>query len=92
MELRCQWITGLLFGLYATTSAANYQPLQEACDGPPKLPVGTMPGTCLGLVASAGSGTGFIKPRKALEIPGGNRLLVTDMGATPAGCAIPWPW
>jgi len=90
MELRSKWMSGLLFGLYATASAANYQPLPETCDGPPKLPVGTMPGTCLGLVAAADQGVGFIKPRKALEIPGGNRLLVTDMGGWGAGRGILW--
>ncbi|MFC6632449.1 PQQ-dependent sugar dehydrogenase [Microbulbifer taiwanensis] len=91
MELSSKWIAGLLFGLYATASAANYQPLPDKfCDGLPGLPVGTMAGTCLGLVASADSGIGFRKPRKALEIAADNRILVTDMGGWGAGRGILW--
>ncbi|WP_308366620.1 MULTISPECIES: PQQ-dependent sugar dehydrogenase [unclassified Microbulbifer] len=90
MDLCSKWIIGLLFGLCATASTANYQPLPETCDGLPKLPVGTAPGTCLGLMVSAESGAAFIKPRKALEIPDGNRILVTDMGGWGAGKGILW--
>lgn len=90
MELTHKWIIGLLFGFFTASSAATaYQPLPTSCDGPPKLPVGTMPGTCLGLVADASTGAAFIKPRKALEIPG-HRLLVTDMGGWNPHKGILW--
>lgn len=83
-------LAALLLGLYATVSFADYRPLPDSCDGPPKLPVGTVTGTCLGLVANKERGAPFIKPRKALELPGANRILVTDMGGWSAGRGILW--
>ncbi|MFD1218181.1 PQQ-dependent sugar dehydrogenase [Microbulbifer celer] len=84
-------VSGLVIAFCATASAAaSYQPLNETCDGLPKLPVGTMPGTCLGLLASARSGADFIKPRKALELPRSNQILVTDMGGWSGGKGILW--
>ncbi|MCK7597682.1 PQQ-dependent sugar dehydrogenase [Microbulbifer sp. CAU 1566] len=74
----------------AAAFATGYQPLGQTCDGLPKLPVGTMPGTCLGLLAGTDSGDAFIKPRKALELPEGNRILVTDMGGWGGGKGILW--
>lgn len=90
MDLRCKWIAGLLLGLHAAACTASYQTLPENCDGLPKLPVGTTAGTCLGLLADKQHGAPFVKPRKALELPDSNRILVTDMGGWSAGRGILW--
>ncbi|WP_226667532.1 PQQ-dependent sugar dehydrogenase [Microbulbifer aggregans] len=90
MDLPRTWITGLLLSLYASTSSANYQPLNSDCDGPPQVAVGTMENTCLGLVANAARGAAFVKPRKALEVPQDGQLLVTDMGGWGAKRGILW--
>ncbi|TLM78443.1 PQQ-dependent sugar dehydrogenase [Microbulbifer harenosus] len=91
MNLTRKWIIGLLLGLFtASSTATGYQPVPTTCDGPPKLPVGTMPGTCLGLVADASIGAAFVKPRKALEIPQHRQILVTDMGGWNPHRGILW--
>ncbi|MFV8782143.1 PQQ-dependent sugar dehydrogenase [Microbulbifer sp. SA54] len=90
MDLPRTWMTGLVFGLYASLSSANYQPLDSNCDGLPQLAVGTMENTCLGLVANAARGAAFIKPRKALEVSPQRQLLVTDMGGWGAKRGMLW--
>jgi len=72
----------------ATLGWADYQPLGAQCDGLPKLPIGSMTGTCLGLLA--GSDTGFIKPRKVVQVPGKTQLLVTDMGGWSDNRGVLW--
>ena len=66
-------------------SLANYTPLNAQCDGLPKLPIGSIEGTCLGLVASDFNGVKFIKPRKAIELAQSHQLLITDMGGWTSG-------
>lgn len=67
---------------------ADYQTLNSHCDGLPQLPIETTSGTCLGLLA--GPDTGFVKPRKALQVPGKTQLLVTDMGGWSDNRGVLW--
>lgn len=90
MLLRSLRLATLLLGLHSAASFASYQPLADSCDGLPRLPVGTIAGTCLGLMADREHGASFIKPRKALELPAQNRILVTDMGGWGANRGILW--
>ncbi len=79
----------LLIPLSFTASGwADYQTLNSHCDGLPQLPVETTSGTCLGLLA--GPDTGFVKPRKALQVPGKTQLLVTDMGGWSDNRGVLW--
>lgn len=71
-------------------SLANYTPLNAQCDGLPKLPIGSIEGTCLGLVASDFNGVKFIKPRKAIELAQSHQLLITDMGGWTSGKGALW--
>ncbi len=69
-------------------SWAGYRTTVEQCNGLPQLPIPSVAGTCLGLLA--GPEVGFIKPRKALQVPGENQLLVTDMGGWSDNRGILW--
>ncbi len=76
---------------------AGYAPIHSPnrdCDGLPQLPIGSMQGTCLGLLADnvkyKKMGVNFKKPRKALELPMAHQILVTDMGGWNAGKGILW--
>src|SRR6478752_150080 len=63
----------------AHVSATPYIPLQEQCDGFPKLPLTTTENLCVGLLAQKSSGIKFIMPRTGVETKDG-KLLVVDMG------------
>lgn len=73
-------------GKILDASGYLYDPNDRSCDGFPKLDVGTMPGTCLGLVmprakaVDAAVNVGFIMPRTIQQIPGTNQFLIVDMG------------
>ena len=69
-------LSALSLSLYAT----QYKTSNNLCDGLTQLPVGTLPNTCLGLLADAQLGAAFEKPRKAIQIPDTYQILVTDMG------------
>lgn len=58
------------------TSASNYSPLEQDCDGFKQVAVGSFEGTCVGLVNQF---EGFKKPRKAVQLDE-YRLLVSDLG------------
>lgn len=68
--------------------SAGYQTMKNDCSGLPKLPLSSIEGTCVGLIA--GPETGFIKPRKALQVPGENKLFVTDMGGWSDNRGVLW--
>lgn len=65
------------------------------CDGHPKVTVGSMTGTCLGLVADSNLkdqklGRSLLFPRKIVEIEK-NRFIITDMGGwSPANRGSLW--
>lgn len=60
--------------------ATNYVTDGIDCDGYERVLVGTINGTCLGLVAQASQGYTFVKPRKIIQIPNTKKFLITDMG------------
>jgi len=60
--------------------ASQYFTDESDCDGYKRVLVGTMKGSCLGLVAQASEGYAFIKPRKIIQIPHKKQFLITDMG------------
>ncbi len=60
--------------------ASQYFTDDTDCDGYKRVLVGTMEGSCLGLVAQASEGYAFIKPRKIIQIPHRKQFLITDMG------------
>lgn len=62
------------------SSGYLFDPKDTSCDGLPQLRVGTMPGTCLGMVLPKSKAIGFIKPRTILQINGTKDFLVVDMG------------
>lgn len=66
--------------IYFARPVQAYTPTKELCDGLPKLPVESMQGTCLSLIAQKSPDSNFVKPRKAVEVRPGFSLLVTDMG------------
>jgi len=70
----------LLSSLPQTLLAGSYTTDDISCGAYKRVLVGTMKGSCLGLVAQASQGYGFIKPRKILQIPQRNLFLITDMG------------
>lgn len=72
----------------AAFASDPYQPLDEDCAGLPKLPIGSLEGTCLGMLAD--DRVGFIMPRKVIEVPGKTQLLVTDMGGWSNHRGILW--
>ena len=70
-----------LLGLYllcVSVIAAPYIPLNEQCDGYPKLPLGTLDNLCVGLLAQKSADLPLKMPRTAVETPDG-KLLVVDM-------------
>ncbi len=76
-----RYLIVLIFATLSTHSnAARYTTLNSSCDGLAKLPIGSLPGTCVGLLADKRKGASFRKPRKVVEIPGAYKLLVTDTG------------
>ncbi len=89
-----------LFNMLFFTSVftlAAYPPInseERNCDGLAQLPIGSIQGTCLGLLADnvqyKQMGLNFKKPRKALELPQSHQILVTDMGGWTAGKGILW--
>ena len=83
--------------LLSSFSLGGYPPLhspERDCDGLAQLPIGSIQGTCLGLLADniqyKQLGLNFKKPRKALELPKTHQILVTDMGGWAAGRGILW--
>ncbi len=83
--------------LVSLISVAGYPPLNSPardCDGLAQLPIGSMEGTCVGLLADnikyKQLGLNFKKPRKALELPDTHQILVTDMGGWSAGRGVLW--
>ena len=96
---RCfaQLISFNVLFLLSVFSFAGYPPIDSSardCDGLAQLPIGSIPGTCLGLLADniqyKQKGVNFKKPRKALELPQTHQILVTDMGGWTAGRGILW--
>lgn len=73
-------------GKILDASGYLYDPNDTSCDGFPRLDVGTMPGTCLGLVMprskamDTAANIGFVMPRTIQQIPGTNDFLIVDMG------------
>jgi len=63
----------------ACAAAAPYQALTRDCDGFPQLPIATLDGMCLGLVAQKGERWPAKMPRTLIELADG-KLLVADMG------------
>lgn len=64
-------------------SGYAYDPGDRSCDGFPRLQVGTMDGTCLGLVlgqTKAAASVPWKMPRTIQQIPGTGDFLVVDMG------------
>lgn len=84
-----KWIAGLLL-LGSVSGHAGYKPLKNECDGLPSVAVGSISGTCVGLMAADVPELKFIKPRKALELPEANQILVTDMGGWNPGRGVLW--
>lgn len=80
----------LLLLFIPSLSYSHYASINEKCDGLPKLPIGSMDGTCIGLIASNQTGVNFTKPRKAIEIAENHQLLVTDMGGWTSGKGVLW--
>ncbi len=80
----------LLLLVFSLSVRAAYFPLQSQCDGLKQLPVGTMTGSCLGLLADNSMEINFRKPRKALELKGTAQILVTDMGGWSPYRGILW--
>ena len=60
-------------------SGYAYNPADRSCDGYPRLNVGTMDGTCLGL-AVPHEKAAWKMPRTIQQIPGTKDFLVVDMG------------
>lgn len=81
-----QTARSLASGEVTDKSGYTYDPNDRSCDGYPRLKVGTMPGTCLGLVLPRDRATdskakrGFEKPRTIVQIPKSQDFLVVDMG------------
>lgn len=66
-------------------SQESYQKLNTMCDGFSQLPVGTMPGTCMGLVmdkttTDPNNGLSLKFPRKIVQIPNSDDFILVDMG------------
>jgi glucose/arabinose dehydrogenase len=70
-------------------SAGNYQPLKQQCDGFAQLPLVTLDGLCVGLVARRDKNHLFKMPRTLIQTPD-DKLLVTDMGAWVKGVGTLW--
>jgi len=68
----------LLASIVANTGFAQYTQQEGECDGLPPVAVGSIDGTCVGLLV--GTEAGFVKPRKTIQVPDQSQLLVTDMG------------
>lgn len=66
------------------TLAGTYQPLANNCDGFPQLPVVSIKGTCLGLVAQRSTQPLFKMPRTLVQTAD-NKLLIVDMGGWVSG-------
>jgi glucose/arabinose dehydrogenase len=72
--------------LVIDSSGYAYDPSDKSCDGFPRLQVGTMPGTCLGLVVGqdqaidSSTKQKLVMPRTLVAIPGTKEFLVVDMG------------
>lgn len=66
-----------------------YHPTTQRCDGLPQVPVTTLEGLCVGLVAQRGSKTPFRMPRSLVELEHG-KLLVVDMGGWDANKGKLW--
>jgi glucose/arabinose dehydrogenase len=80
----------LLLALFVgLPNAAPYQTLTTKCDGLAQLPVVTLDGLCLGLVAQKSAELPFKMPRTLIELPDG-KLLVTDMGGWAANRGKLW--
>ncbi len=75
-----------LAGQTLDTSGYLYDPKDISCGGFPRINVGTMSGSCLGLVIPKSksvdpvSKLGFVKPRTILQVPGTKSFLLVDMG------------
>lgn len=70
-------------------ATGNYQPLNQQCDGFAQLPLVTLEGLCVGLVARRDQSHPFKMPRTLLQTAD-NKLLVTDMGAWTKGMGSVW--
>lgn len=63
-----------------------YDPLDQSCDGFPRVMVETAPGTCLGMVLPRDrainpvTGKSLVMPRTIVQIPGTKDFIITDMG------------
>jgi glucose/arabinose dehydrogenase len=82
-------LNGLLItlGVLAISSlsvAGTYQSLTADCDGFPQLPVVSISGTCLGLVAQRDQQPLLKMPRSLLQTTD-NKLLIVDMGGWSPG-------
>lgn len=67
----------------------TYTSLSASCDGLPQLPIGTLDGLCVGLVAQAGPTLALKMPRSLVELEDGS-LLVVDMGGWAANKGKLW--
>lgn len=70
----------LVCSSFAASAYAAYETSPDTCGGLPKVQVGTIDGTCLGLVIQKGPGAPLKKPRKIAQVAGRDAYLLTDMG------------
>jgi glucose/arabinose dehydrogenase len=77
--MRALLLALLLLPLSARALSGGYALQAQDCDGYPQLPVVTINGLCLGLVASKSATWPVKMPRTLVELDDG-RLLVIDMG------------
>jgi glucose/arabinose dehydrogenase len=82
-------LSWLLLLTPAAATAGTYTTLSTRCDGLPQLPIGTLDGLCVGLVAQAGPTLPLKMPRSLVELDDGS-LLVVDMGGWAAGKGRLW--
>lgn len=73
-------VSAVLLLLTGRLCAAPYIPLNESCDGLPKLPIGTQDNICIGLLAQRSDTIPLKIPRTAVQTPEG-KFLVVDLGA-----------
>jgi glucose/arabinose dehydrogenase len=62
----------------------KYNASDRSCDGLPQLPIGSFPGSCVGLVADT-QNAAFLFPRKIVQLPNSEIYYLVDMGGWSSG-------
>ena len=80
----------LLLTLSSSVFSASYPVSDSDCDGYPQAKIGTIEGTCMGVVVQESETVKWKKPRRIVQVPNTKKFIVTDMGGWKRGRGRVW--